>query len=328
MLDLGTRYMGLALANPLIAGSSALTATVDGVKRAEKGGVGAVVLKSIFEEEIAAEYEGALAEAKAKGMSLESYEYYDYEVRGDRIASYADLVRGAKKAVRIPVIASINCTYSHEWVTFARELEAAGADGIELNMFFLPSDLKRSSEEREKDYLAVIDKILKQVRIPVALKISPYFSTLAQMIQKLSGTGVAAIVLFNRFYSIDFDVEKLAVTSGPGLSVPAEISLPLRWVALMARRVSCDLAASTGVHDSTGLIKMLLAGAKAVQAVSSLSANGAGHAGVILPGLTDWMQRHGFKALSDFRGKLSQAESEDPAAYERVQFMKHYGGKE
>jgi dihydroorotate dehydrogenase (fumarate) len=324
MLDLGTRYMGLALANPLIAGSSSLTATAEGVKEAERGGVGAVVLKSIFEEEIAAEYEGVLAEAKSRGMSLESYEYYDYQVRGDRISSYVELVRDAKKAVRIPVIASINCTYSHEWVTFARELEAAGADGIELNMFFLPSDLKRGSAERERDYLAVIDKVLKQVRIPVALKISPYFSTLAQMIQKLAGTGVRAIVLFNRFYSIDFDIERLSVTSGPALSLPSEISLPLRWVALMARRASCDLAGSTGVHDSAGLVKMLLAGAKAVQVASCLIRNGPAHASVMLSGLTEWMERHAYKALDDFRGKLSQAESEDPAAFERVQFMKHY----
>ncbi|HTP58970.1 MAG TPA: dihydroorotate dehydrogenase-like protein [Spirochaetia bacterium] len=324
MLDLGTRYMGLALDNPLIAGSSALTASVDGVKQAEKGGVGALVLKSIFEEEIAAEYEGVLADAKAKGMSLESYEYYDYQVRGDRISTYVELVRGAKKAVRIPVIASINCTYSHEWVTFAKELEAAGADGIELNMFFLPSDLKRSSAEREKDYLAVIDKVLKQVRVPVALKISPYFSTLAQMIQKLSGTGVRAIVLFNRFYSIDFDIEKLALTSGPALSNPSEISLPLRWVALTARRAACDLAGSTGVHDSCGLVKMLLAGARAVQVASVLATKGPAHAAAMLSGLREWMERHGFKTLEDFRGKLSQAESEDPAAFERVQFMRHY----
>jgi len=324
MLDLATRYMGLTLSNPLVAGSSALTATVDGVKRAEDGGVGAVVLKSIFEEEIAAEYEGALAEAKAKGMSLESYEYYDYEVRGDRIASYVELIRGAKKAVGIPVIASINCTYSHEWVTFAKELEEAGADGLELNMFFLPSDLKRSSVEREKEYLTIIEKVLGQVSIPVALKISPYFSTLAQMIQTLSRTGVTALVLFNRFYSIDFDIERLAVTSASELSSPAEISMPLRWVALMARRVQCDLAASTGVHDSAGLIKLLLAGAKAVQAASALMENGAGHAKTMLTGLSRWMEHHGYRALSDFRGVLSQAESEDPAAYERVQFMKHY----
>jgi dihydroorotate dehydrogenase (fumarate) len=324
MLDLSTRYMGLALANPLIAGSSALTATVEGVKKAEAGGAGAVVLKSIFEEEIAAEYEGVLAEAKAKGMSLESYEYYDYQVRGDRIESYMDLVRGAKKAVRIPVIASINCTYSHEWVTFAKELEAAGADGLELNMFFLPSDMKRSSEERERDYLAIIEKVLKQVHLPVALKISPYFSTLAQMIRKLSQTGVAGLVLFNRFYSIDFDIEKLSITSASVLSNPVEIATPLRWMALMARRVQCDLAASTGVHDAAGLIKMLLAGAKAVQVVSSLVRNGPDHAAVMLRDLADWMGRHGYHAVSDFRGRLSQAESEDPAAYERVQFMKHY----
>ena len=306
-------------------GSSGLSATADGVGALEAGGAGAVVLKSIFEEEISAEYEGALAEAKAKGMSLESYDYYDYQVRGDRIASYVELVRGAKKSVSIPVIASINCTYSHEWVTFAKELEAAGADGIELNMFFLPSDLKRSSDEREKEYLLIIEKVLGQVRIPVALKISPYFSTLAQMIQKLSRTGVSGLVLFNRFYSIDFDIEKLVVTASNSLSSPAEIAAPLRWVALMARRVGCDLAASSGIHDGAGLIKQLLAGAKAVQVVSSLYRNGAGHAGAMVRELTDWMGRHGYRAIGDFRGKMSQAESEDPAAYERVQFMKHFG---
>jgi len=326
MPDLSTSYMGLTLANPIIAGSSGLTATVDGVKAAEAGGAGAVVLKSIFEEEIAAEYEGTLADAKARGMSLESYDYYDYEVRGDRIASYRELVTGAKKAVRIPVIASINCTYSHEWVTFAKELETAGADGIELNMFFLPSDLKRSSVEREKDYFDIIEKVLGQVRIPVALKISPYFSTLAQMIQRLSRTGVKALVLFNRFYAIDFDIEKLIVTASNSLSTPAELAGSLRWIALMARRVGCDLAAATGVHDGAGVIKSVLAGARAVQVVSSMYRSGPDLARAMTGELSAWMDRHGFRALGDFRGRLSQAESEDPAVYERVQFMKHFGG--
>lgn len=326
MPDLSTRYMGLSLANPVIAGSSGLTATVDGVKAAEDGGAGAIVLKSIFEEEIAAEYEGALAKAKAKGMSLESYEYYDYQIRGDRITSYVELVRGAKKSVRVPLIASVNCMYSHEWVSFAKELESAGADGLELNMFFLPSDLKRSSAEREKEYFDIIEKVLSQVRIPVALKISPYFSTLAQMIQRLSKTGVKGLVLFNRFSSIDFDVEKLTVTSSNSLSTAAELATPLRWIALMARRIDCDLAASSGVHDGEGLIKAILAGAKAVQVASALYRNGVGHAAAMTRALADWMDRHGFKTIGDFRGKLSQAESEDPAAYERVQFMKHFGG--
>jgi dihydroorotate dehydrogenase (fumarate) len=326
MPDLSTTYMGLKLKNPIIVGSSGLTSTVKGVEDAAEGGAAAVVLKSIFEEEIAAEYEGVLAEAKAKGMSLESYDYYDYEVRGDRIASYVDLVRQAKKRLVIPVLASINCTYSHEWASFARELESAGADGLELNMFFLPSDLKRSAEEREREYFLVIERVLKQVRIPVALKISTYFSTLAQMIGRLSRTGVRALVLFNRFYSIDFDIEKLTVTGANTLSTPSEMAAPLRWIALMAKRVDCDLAASTGVHDGKGLVKQLLAGAKAVQTVSSLYKNGAGHIAVMLRELEDWMSRHGFRAIPDFRGKMSQAESEDPAVYERVQFMKHFGG--
>ncbi len=212
-------------------------------------------------------------------MSLESYDYYDYEVRGAHVARVRDFIREAKAAVSIPVIASVNCTYSHEWASFAKDIEAAGADGLELNMFFLPSDIARSSDEGEKDYLQIVERVLKQVRIPVALKISSSFSTLAQMIGRLSRTGIAALVLFNRFYSIDFDIEKMAVTGSGSLSSPAELAGPLRWVALMSRRVDCDIAASTGVHDGAGLIKMLLAGAKAVQAASAFYRNGAGQRG-------------------------------------------------
>ncbi len=326
MPDLSCTYMGLRLKNPLVAGSSGLTGALDSLHALEAGGVAAVVLKSIFEEEIAGEYADVLAHATQKGMSLESYDYYDYQIRGERVASYVELVRTAKKDLSIPVIASVNCTYSHEWASFARDLEAAGADGLELNMFFLPSDLKRSSEERERDYFLIIERVLKEVHVPVALKISPYFSTLAQMINRLSRTGVAALVLFNRFYSIDFDIEKMAVTASHALSTDAELAAPLRWVALMARRVGCDLAASTGTHDGVGLVKQLLAGAKAVQVVSAFYRSGPGHAAKMLKDLADWMDRHGFKVIGDFRGKMSQAESEDPAAYERVQFMKQFGG--
>jgi dihydroorotate dehydrogenase (fumarate) len=318
--------MGLRLKNPLIAGSSGLTGTLKGLQDLQEGGVSAVVLKSIFEEEIAAEYASTLSEAKGKGMSLESYDYYDYQVRGERVDAYVDLIRQAKKSLSLPVIASINCTYSHEWAPFAREVESAGADGLELNMFFLPSDIKRASEEREKEYFLIIERVLQQVHIPVALKISSSFSTLAQMVGRLSRTGVAALVLFNRFYSIDFDIEAMTVTESNTLSTPAELAGPLRWVALLSRRVGCDLAASTGVHDGAGLVKLLLAGAQAVQSVSSFYIRGPGHAAAMLKALGEWMERHGFATIADFRGKLSQAESEDPAVYERVQFMKHYAG--
>ncbi|HEY9593972.1 MAG TPA: dihydroorotate dehydrogenase-like protein [Spirochaetia bacterium] len=324
MPDLSTTYMGLRLRNPLIAGSSGLTGTLKSLQELQAGGVGAVVLKSIFEEEIAAEYANVLAEAQRKGMSLESYDYYDYQVRGERVGGYVELVRQAKKTLSIPVIASINCTYSYEWASFARDIEAAGADGLELNMFFLPSDTKRSSEEREKEYFLIVERVLQQLHIPLALKISSSFSTLAQMIERLSRTGVSALVLFNRFYSIDFDIETMSVTGANTLSTPAEIALPLRWTALMARRVSCDIAASSGVHDGTALVKLLLAGAKAVQAVSTFYENGAGHAATMLRDLGAWMDRHGYKTIADFRASMSQAESADPAAFERVQFMRHY----
>jgi dihydroorotate dehydrogenase (fumarate) len=325
MPDLSTTYMGLRLQSPLIAGSSGLTGTLASLREVQAGGAAAVVLKSIFEEEIAAEYTNVLQEATKKGMSLESYDYYDYQIRGERVANYVELVRQAKKELSIPVIASVNCTYSHEWASFAADLEKAGADGLELNMFFLPSDIARSSEEREKEYFLIVERVLKQVRIPVSLKISPYFSTLAQIIDRLSKTGIGALVLFNRFYSIDFDVEKMTLTESNTLSSAAELATSLRWIALMSRRVHCDLAASTGIHDGVGLVKQLLAGAKAVQVVSSLYRNGTGQLSVMRRELTEWMDRHGYKTIADFRGKMSQAESGDPAAYERVQFMKHFG---
>ena len=325
MPDLSTTYMGLRLSNPLIAGSSGLTGTVKGVRGMQEGGFGAIVLKSIFEEEIAAEYELITGDAKRKGMSLESYDYYDYEVRGDRVTAYVRLVGEAKQALTIPLIASINCTWSHEWVSFAKEIEAAGADGLELNMYFLPSDLKRSSEEREAEYFRIVEKVLAQVRIPVALKISTSFSTLGQMIERLSRTGIAALVLFNRYYAIDFDIESISVTRSHMLSSPEEIATPLRWLALMARRVGCDLAGSTGIHDGSGLIKCLLAGARAVQCVSAAYRKGPVCASAMLKELESWMDRHGCKTLGDFTGRLSQAASEDPAVYERVQFMRHYG---
>jgi dihydroorotate dehydrogenase (fumarate) len=325
MPDLSTTYMGLTLANPLIAGSSGLTGTVKGLQELQAAGVGAVVLKSIFEEEIAAEYEDTLKEAGRKGMSLESYEYYDYQIRGDRVAAYVDLIRQAKERLSIPVIASVNCTWSHEWVPFAREAQAAGADGLELNMYFLPSDITRSSEEREREYFLIVQRVLHEITIPVALKISSSFSTLAQTADRLSRTGIAALVLFNRFYSIDFDIEAMTVTGANTLSAPAELAPALRWVALLSRRVGCDIAGSTGVHDGAAVVKLLLAGARAVQSASAFYKSGPGHAAVMLKDLGAWMDRHGFKTIADFRGKMSQAESGDPAVFERVQFMKHYG---
>jgi len=324
MPDLSTRYLGLTLRNPIIVGSCGLTGSVARIKELEEKGAAAVVLKSIFEEEILAESEVAVGEAAPTGYALEAYDYFDYQIRGERLAEYKALIAESKKSVSIPVIASINCTYSHEWVAFAREIASAGADALELNMSFLPSDFTRTAAEKEKAYFEVIEAVLARVSIPVSLKISYYFSDLGPMIQRLSETGIAGLVLFNRFYSPDFDIEKLKVVQTNVLSTPEELPISLRWVAIMSGRVKCDLAASTGIHDGKAVIKQILAGANAVQVVSTLYRNGTDHLQTMLQELDEWMTRHEYYGLEMFRGKMSQSASENPAVYERVQFMKYF----
>ena len=326
MADLTTSYLGLKLRSPIIAGSSGLSNSVKGVKEFEENGAGAVVLKSIFEEEIVFEYEDVLKEASEEGIDLDQFDYYDYQIKGEKIKKYTDLIAESKSSVSIPVIASINCVYSHEWTSFAKQLQDAGADALELNMFFLPSEFNRTTEEKEKAYFQIIEKIKKAVSIPIALKISYYFSNLGPMIQQLSETGIDGLVLFNRFYSPDIDIDKLEVVSSNVFSNPSDLHLSLRWIAIMAERVSCDLAASTGVHDGNAVIKQLLAGANAIQVVSSVYKNGKGQIKTMLSILEEWMAKKGFNSLDDFRGKMSQAKSSNPAAYERVQFMRYFGG--
>ena len=325
MSDLSTNYLGLNLKSPVIVGSSGLTDSVEKIKKIEEAGAGAVVLKSIFEEEITFEYEDFMKEAaQTPGVSLEQFDYYDFQLRGKKLSRYMELIDGAKRTVSIPVIASVNCVYSHEWINFARKIQDAGADAIELNMFFLPSDFKREGQEQNQIYLKIVEKLVNAVTIPVSLKISYYFSNLGNMIQTLSNSGVAGIVLFNRFFSPDIDIEKLTVKPSFVFSSSSDLSQSLRWIAIMARRVNCDLAASTGVDDGAGVIKQILAGAQAVQMVSALYKNKIDYINEVTDTLTTWMGSHGFKSLEDFRGKLSQAQTDDPAVYEMVQFMKYF----
>jgi len=255
-------------------------------------------------------------------------EYYDYVLREENLKKYIELVEACKSAVTIPVMASINCFfYSVEWLSYAVNLEKAGADGLELNMFFPPTDFEHSREEKETLYFKIAKQVTQAVSIPVALKISPYFTDLGPMIQRLSKTGIKGIVLFNRFFSPDFDLDKLEVKPSFVFSTPSDLALSLRWVAVMANKVDCHLAASTGVHDSAALIKHLLAGAHAVQVASCLYKNGPKYMRELLDGLKTWMSGHSYSRISDFRGKLSQERSTDPAVYERAQFMRYFGGK-
>ncbi|MFO8087382.1 MAG: dihydroorotate dehydrogenase-like protein [Bacteroidales bacterium] len=329
MANLRTKYLGLELKNPIIVGSSRLTASVEKIKELEAKGAGAVVLKSLFEEQI--EYEAEKAHATQEGDGFYYQEASDY-IKGysrvNQVSDYLTLIRQAKAAVDIPVIASVNCISAAEWISYARKFEEAGADALELNIFILPSDPNHSGKDNEKVYFDIAQKVKKEVSIPVALKVSYYFSGLSKTLKELSWTGIDGLVLFNRFFSPDIDIEKMKVTSSFVFSTPEEIAISLRWVAMMSGVVHCDLAASTGIHDGKGAIKQLLAGANAVQIASVLYQQGQDKIKEMLDEIQDWMNRHHYETIEDFRGMMSQSEVENPAAFERVQFMKHFSGIE
>jgi dihydroorotate dehydrogenase (fumarate) len=325
-MDLTTSYLGLELENPIIAGSSGLTSTLNGIVSLEKQGAGAVVLKSIFEEEILLDVDSRLTEAEESpviysGLS-ETLDYIDLHIREENLKKYLQLIQDAKKAVSIPVIASINCISHEDWIHFTRRMEEAGADALELNVFLNPADFK--NKEFEKAYFRIIEKVLATVRIPVAIKISKYFTRLGLSVKALSETGIAGLVMFNRFYTPDIDIEKIELTTPRMFSTRDELYETLRWIAILSARVPCNIAASTGIHTGEDVIKVLLAGATAIQVVSTLYKNGPDQIKRMLKKLEEWMQEKGFDSLDQFRGKISRMYGADPAAFERMQFMKHF----
>jgi len=329
MASLATRYMGLELRNPVIVGSSGLTHSVENVIELEKNGAGAVVLKSLFEEQIRYEISKTMNQAESHDSYYpEAQDYISNYSRMHHVDNYLKLISDCKKAVSIPVTASINCVSAEEWIAFAKRIEEAGADALELNVFILPADPNFSGEQNEKIYFDIIDQVKNEVTIPIALKISYHFSGLAKTALKLSWAGAKGMVLFNRFYSPDINVESLKVVPSNVFSTPEEISTSLRWVAMLSDRLYCDIAASTGVHDGIGVVKQLLAGAKAVQIATTLYKNGFGRIGEMLTYLENWMDKNNFKTTEEFIGKLSLKKTENPAAWERVQFMKHFAGIE
>jgi dihydroorotate dehydrogenase (fumarate) len=328
MADLSTSYMGLKLRNPIIAGSSGLTNSLENIQKIYDHGAGAVVLKSLFEEQINFAINKTFNQSENNYSYPEALDYISHYTRENDLEKYLKLIREAKSKVDIPIIASINCVSSSEWISFAKKIQDAGADALELNIFILPSDPRRKADQHEQVYFDILQAVMKQVKIPVAAKISYYFSGLTNMALQLSWTGIAGLVLFNRFFSPDIDIDKFEVTSGNVFSTPGEMSLTLRWVAMLSDKVHCDIAASTGIHDGHAVIKQLLAGAKAVQVASILYQKGFEQIGLMSQEMEVWMEKHQFAHTSDFIGILSYKEAKNPAAYERVQFMKHFAGIE
>jgi dihydroorotate dehydrogenase (fumarate) len=266
---------------------------------------------------------------EAPGRYKDDYlDYFDYRIKQANIENYLELIVQARKAVKIPVIASINCSTAHEWTYFAKKIQDAGADALELNIFILPSIMARSAENIEQTYLEIIRTVRNEIKIPLSVKMGYYFSNLAGMIAELSHCNIAGLVLFNRSYSPDIDIDKLEVTSANVLSTPRDLPVSLRWIAIMANRVKCDLAASTGVHNGKAVIKQLLAGANAVQVVSALYENGPEYLETMLKDLSDWMALKNYGRIDEFRGLLSQDRQVNPALFERVQFMKYFSDRD
>jgi dihydroorotate dehydrogenase (fumarate) len=330
MANLNTTYLGLELRSPIIVGSSGMTHNLANLVKAEEAGAGAVVLKSLFEEHIKYEIH------KTIGLGIQT-PHNDYPEAMDYISAYSkdhhlneylELIRQAKKALRIPVIASINCMTASEWIDFAKSIEDAGADALELNVFILPSDPTHQGTDTEEVYFEIASKVLQVVKIPVSMKISFYFSGLARFVKRLSWTGLKSLVLFNRFFSPDIDIEDLKIVASHVFSSPDELPQSLRWIAMLSEVVHCDLCASTGIHDGKAVAKQLLAGAKAVQVASVIYKDGFQAVTAMNNELSDWMDRKGYAKIDDFRGKMSFKETENPAAYERVQFMRHFAGIE
>ena len=316
--------MGLKLKNPLIVSSSGLTNSVKDIIALEDSGAAAVITKSLFEEEIIIETHENLNKMHASGFVYpETTEFFDFDRMEDTVSNYLKFLTDSKKSVKIPIIASINCVTAEGWTDFTKRIEDTGVDGLELNIFNLPVDFNDANANNDKIYGDVVEKITKVSKLPISLKIGYYHSNLGYFIRQISHSPTKAIVLFNRFYNPDFDIHTLHFTSSHVLSTPAEGANTLRWMAIMANRVSCDLSASTGIHDGSGVIKQLLAGAKTVQLCSTLYKNGNNQIGLILQELEKWMGEHDYNTIDEFRGKMSQSKTFDPKVFERVQFMKY-----
>lgn len=328
MANFETTYLGLSLRNPLVAASSGLTSSVEKIKELEKAGIGAVVLKSIFEEQINNEVTSMLLKDTQHNSYPEAEDYIKGYLRNNSITHHLELLEEAKKAVDIPIIASLNCVTANEWTTFAKDFQEAGADALELNIFYVPTDKFERPGMVEQLYLDVLSKVKKEVTIPVSVKIGLHHSNLIGMIDRLKASGAKGIVMFNRFYEPDINLETLELTSSEVFSSPNEIRRSLRWVGMVSSAVpKIDIAASTGIHDGKAVIKQLLAGAQVTQLCSTLYINGSGVIPEMLDEMKDFMRKWNFKKLEEFRGRLSYKSIPDPMLYERSQFMKYFSNR-
>ena len=324
MVDLTTTYLGLKLKNPLVASPSPLSEKVSNIERMEEEGISAVVLYSLFEEQIIHEsleldhYLSRGTETFAEALS------YLPDVGKFTLAPevYLERLSEAKNAVGIPVIGSLNGVSSGGWIEYAKKIEDAGADALELNIYFLPTDLNLTSSELEDNYVKLVSDVRTKVSIPLAVKLSPFFTALPNMARRLVDAGANGLVLFNRFYQPDFDLEALEVTPHLVLSTSQELRLPLRWIAILYGKLQADLALTTGVHTAEDALKAVMAGASVAMTTSALLKQGPGVISAILDGMQTWMVEHEYESIQQMKGSMSQGAVAEPAAFERANYMK------
>ncbi len=321
MAELKTSYLGLKIRNPVIVSSSGLSSSLSKIEKLAQFGAGAIVLKSIFEEQIRMEAGSMLQESDYP----EAMDYIMAYSRNNEIEKYLKLIEEAKSTIDIPVIASINCVSSAEWISYAKNMEEAGADAIELNVFILPNSVKENGKKYEDLYFSILTNIKKVVSIPISVKIGQNFSNLPAFVNNLKAYGVDGVILFNRFYAPDINLDTLTFTTSEVFSNPADIRYSLRWVGIISSLVqNIDICASTGVHDANGVIKQILAGAKAVQVCSVLYKNGPEYLTQIVKEMSEWMDKHNFADLHELRGRMSYKSIADPTVFERAQFMRYF----
>jgi dihydroorotate dehydrogenase (fumarate) len=324
MTELATTYLGLRLKHPVVASAGPLSRTLDGIRQLEDAGAAAIVLFSLFEEQI--RLENAATE-HLLGVGAESFaealDYFpaveDYEVGPE---PYLELIRRAREATAVPIIASLNGMTREDWVDYARRIEQAGASALELNVYHIPADLRVTAREVEELYLHVLRAVKAAVHIPIAMKLNPFFSALGEMARRLVSSGAGGLVLFNRFYQPDFDLERLEVAPTLQLSRPDEIRLPLLWIAILHGRLEVSLAASSGVHSRDEVVKYLLAGADAVMTTSALLEKGPRHLDTLVSGLRQWLEQRGYASVEQMKGSMSQRNVAHPAAFERANYIK------
>ena len=323
-MDLTTKYLGFKLRTPLVAAASPLSEDIDGIRNLEDAGASAVVLYSLFEEQLRHD---RLELNKKMEQGTESYaealsyfpEPQEYNFGPEE---YLKHISRAKKAVKIPIIASLNATSPGSWTEFARQIQQAGADALELNIYHIPTNMNQSGQELEQSYLDILKAVRNEVTFPISVKVSPFFSNFANMASRLAADGADGLVLFNRFYQPDIDLESLEVRPNLLLSTPMAMRLPLRWIALLSGRLNVSLAATSGIHRATDALKMLLVGADVTMLCSTLIRHGVSQIGVIERDLIAWMQEHEYESIQQLKGSVSQKNCAEPSAFERAQYMR------